>query len=100
MVKSFEVGRRRDAACRFTHSLRPRSTRPFYVRVRGTDGNRTQAGFHGAAVDPVGPMLDVVGNADPWGDLWFYANPDLRRPSLAPPFRADHDLTAPISRRS
>jgi len=48
---------------------------PFYVRVRGTDGKRTQAGYYGAAVDPSGPAIDVLGNADPWNDLWFYANP-------------------------
>jgi hypothetical protein len=40
---------------------------PFYVRLRGSDGNRlTGAG---------GPVQDVVGDADPWSDLWFYANP-------------------------
>lgn len=46
-----------------------------YVRVRGTDGNRSQPGYLGAAVDPAGPKLDVVGDADPWVDLWFYTNP-------------------------
>ena len=29
----------------------------------------------GAAVDPAGPKLDVIGDADPWSDLWFYTNP-------------------------
>ncbi|PZF81915.1 PHP domain-containing protein [Jiangella anatolica] len=48
---------------------------PFYVRLRGTDGNRSQPGFLGAAIDPEGPAIDVVGNADPWIDLWFYTNP-------------------------
>jgi hypothetical protein len=48
---------------------------PFYVRLRGTDGNRQQPGFLGAAIDPAGPQLDVVGDADPWEDLWFYTNP-------------------------
>ncbi|GAA0960831.1 PHP domain-containing protein [Virgisporangium aurantiacum] len=73
VVKSFEVtaGKKRVS---FTHRF-PRVDAPFYVRVRGTDGNRTAAGFNGAAVDPVGPAMDVVGSADPWGDLWFYANP-------------------------
>lgn len=46
-----------------------------YVRVRGTDGNRCQPGYLGATVDPAGPKLDVVGDADPWVDLWFYTNP-------------------------
>ncbi|NNJ60103.1 MAG: PHP domain-containing protein [Dactylosporangium sp.] len=48
---------------------------PFYVRLRGTDGNRGAPGCHGASVDPVGPAMDVVGGADPWTDLWFYTNP-------------------------
>ena len=47
----------------------------FYVRLRGSDGNRTAVGLRGAAVDPSGPALDVVGDADPWEDLWFYTNP-------------------------
>ncbi|MQY16154.1 hypothetical protein SRB5_63470 [Streptomyces sp. RB5] len=47
----------------------------FYVRLRGTDGNRQQPGYHGAATDPAGPAIDVVGDADPWRDLWFYTNP-------------------------
>ena len=47
----------------------------FYVRVRGTDGHRGQPGYLGAAIDPAGPQLDVVGDADPWVDLWFYTNP-------------------------
>ena len=48
---------------------------PFYVRARGTDANRSQPGYLGAAIDPEGPGLDVVGDADPWLDLWFYTNP-------------------------
>ncbi|NPD06089.1 PHP domain-containing protein [Nocardioides sp. zg-1308] len=48
---------------------------PFYVRLRGTDGNRSQPGFLGPQVDPAGPAIDVVGSADPWVDLWFYTNP-------------------------
>jgi len=47
----------------------------FYVRLRGSDGNRLAPGLGGAAVDPAGPQLDVVGDADPWKDLWFYSNP-------------------------
>ncbi|MXG90370.1 PHP domain-containing protein [Nocardioides flavescens] len=47
----------------------------FYVRLRGTDGKRSQPGYLGAAVDPAGPAIDVVGSADPWEDLWFYTNP-------------------------
>ena len=48
---------------------------PFYVRLRGSDGKRTAAGLNGADVDPAGPAMDVVGDADPWADLWFYTNP-------------------------
>jgi hypothetical protein len=73
VVKSFEVsaGQRRLS---LNYSL-GRLDKPFYLRLRGTDGNRTQPGLMGAAIDPYGPQLDVVGDADPWGDLWFYTNP-------------------------
>lgn len=52
-----------------------RVDRPFYVRFRGSDGNRTGAGYHGAAVDPAGPQRHGDGEGDPWSDTWFYANP-------------------------
>ena len=48
---------------------------PYYVRVRGTDGKRSAPGLLGASVDPMGPAVDVLGDADPWSDLWFYTNP-------------------------
>ncbi len=48
---------------------------PFYVRLRGSDGKRTQTGINGAGVDAHGPAVDVLGQADPWDDLWFYTNP-------------------------
>jgi hypothetical protein len=73
VVTSFEVGKSRGTA-RFTYPLGPVSG-PLYLRLRGTDGKRTAVGAHGAAVDPAGPAMDVVGNADPWQDLWFYTNP-------------------------
>ena len=73
VVASFEV-QPGTAKLRFTHAF-GRLDKPFYVRLRGTDGNRSQPGLMGAAVDPYGPALDVRGDADPWGDLWFYANP-------------------------
>ena len=53
----------------------------FYVRLRGSDGNRLAVGLHGASVDPSGPPIDVVGDADPWRDLWFYTNPMWVLPS-------------------
>ncbi|PZF88592.1 PHP domain-containing protein [Micromonospora deserti] len=73
VVKSFEVGRSTGRVS-FTYSF-GRVAEPFYVRLRGTDGNRSAPGLMGAAVDPAGPALDVAGAADPWQDLWFYANP-------------------------
>ena len=73
VVKSFEISAGRDRVS-LSYSL-GRLDQPFYLRVRGTDGNRVQPGPMGAAVDPYGPKLDVVGDADPWLDLWFYTNP-------------------------
>jgi len=52
-----------------------RVTDPCYLRLRGSDGKRTAVGINGAGVDPSGPAADVMGNADPWDDLWFYTNP-------------------------
>jgi hypothetical protein len=73
VVKSFEIT---QASGSVSLSLDlGRLDKPFYVRVRGTDGNRTQPGLMGASIDPYGPKLDVSGDADPWGDLWFYTNP-------------------------
>jgi hypothetical protein len=79
VVKSFEVAAGRSRLT-FTHALGA-VEEPFYVRVRGTDGKRGAAGFFGAGVDPGGPAMDVLGNADPWNDLWFYANPIFILPS-------------------
>ncbi|GAA0475547.1 histidinol-phosphatase [Paractinoplanes deccanensis] len=79
VVKSFEINAGAKKAS-LTFSL-GRLDKPFYVRVRGTDGNRTQPGLMGASVDPYGPKLDVSGDADPWGDLWFYTNPIFVLPS-------------------
>ena len=53
----------------------------FFVRLRGSDGNRLAVGPNGAAVDASGPAIDVVGDADPWRDLWFYTNPMWALPS-------------------
>ncbi|MFJ4733470.1 PHP domain-containing protein [Streptomyces sp. NPDC088770] len=73
VVKSFEVNKS-TGSVRLTYSL-GRVDKPVYVRLRGTDGNRSAVGLRGAAVDPAGPAMDVVGDADPWKDLWFYSNP-------------------------
>jgi hypothetical protein len=73
VVKSYEVSAGARSVS-VTYDL-GRLDKPFYLRLRGTDGNRTQPGLMGAAIDPYGPKLDVSGDADPWGDLWFYTNP-------------------------
>jgi hypothetical protein len=52
-----------------------RAVEGFYVRLRGSDGKRSQPGLNGSGVDPDGPAIDVIGDADPWQDLWFYTNP-------------------------
>ncbi|MEV6863726.1 CehA/McbA family metallohydrolase [Streptosporangium subroseum] len=73
VVKSFEVGKN-SGTVKFTYQLGS-VDRPVYVRLRGSDGNRSAAGLLGASVDPSGPQIDVFGDADPWKDLWFYSNP-------------------------
>ncbi|MFF4252055.1 PHP domain-containing protein [Streptomyces sp. NPDC001663] len=73
VVKSFEVNKS-TGSVRLTYSL-GRLDKPVYVRLRGTDGNRSAVGINGASVDPAGPAMDVLGDADPWKDLWFYSNP-------------------------
>ncbi|WP_344313080.1 PHP domain-containing protein [Fodinicola feengrottensis] len=73
VAKSFQIGKSTGQAT-FTYDL-GRLDQGFYLRLRGTDGNRTAPGYHGATVDPAGPAMDVVGAADPWNDLWFYTNP-------------------------
>lgn len=73
VVESFDTSGYTD---KFTITAKlGRLDEPFYVRFRGTDGNRSQVGIHGPSVDPVGPAADVIGDSDPWADLWFYANP-------------------------
>ncbi|GAA5084433.1 hypothetical protein HNP84_002022 [Thermocatellispora tengchongensis] len=79
VVKSFEVSQNTGRVS-FTHSFGSVSE-PFYLRIRGTDGKRSAPGLMGAQVDPAGPALDVAGAADPWEDLWFYANPIWVLPS-------------------
>ncbi|MFE6338057.1 PHP domain-containing protein [Streptomyces sp. NPDC057806] len=79
VVKSYEVDKA-SGTVRLTYQL-GRVDRPLYVRLRGSDGNRSAVGAMGAAVDPAGPAIDVVGDADPWVDLWFYSNPVWILPS-------------------
>jgi hypothetical protein len=79
VVKSYEVNKD-TGTVRLTYDL-GRIDRPVYLRTRGTDGNRSAVGALGAKVDPAGPAIDVVGDADPWRDLWFYSNPVWILPS-------------------
>jgi hypothetical protein len=73
VVKSFEVNKSTGSVS-FTFDAGA-IDKPLYFRVRGTDGKRGAPGLLGAGVDPMGPAIDVVGDADPWQDLWFYGNP-------------------------
>ncbi|MFE2538155.1 PHP domain-containing protein [Streptomyces sp. NPDC059371] len=79
VAKSYEVNKS-SGTVRLTYDLGT-VDRPVYVRLRGTDGNRSAVGLRGASVDPVGPAVDVLGDADPWKDLWFYSNPVWVLPS-------------------
>ncbi len=63
VTRTFEVSPRRT---RFTHVFSG-VEQPFYLRLRGSDGNRLDAAGN--------PRQDVPGDAEPFGDLWFYANP-------------------------
>ncbi len=73
VFKSYDVSGRRGT---FTLTYTQRDVQqPFYFRLRGSDGNRLGVGYLGRRVDPSGPVMDVVGDADPWTDLWFYTNP-------------------------
>ncbi len=69
----------------------------FYVRLRGSDGKRLGVGLGGASVDPANPVQDVVGDADPWQDLWFYTNPmpPRRAPPRTPPAPAGRAVHFP-----
>jgi hypothetical protein len=79
VVKSFDVGKS-TGSVRLVYSLGA-VDKPVYLRLRGTDGNRSAPGLQGAAIDPNGPAIDVVGDANPWKDLWFYSNPIWVLPS-------------------
>ncbi|AKZ58903.1 hypothetical protein SAM23877_5858 [Streptomyces ambofaciens ATCC 23877] len=79
VVRSYEVNKD-SGTVRLTYDL-GRVDHPVYLRTRGTDGNRSAVGALGAKVDPAGPAIDVVGDSDPWRDLWFYSNPVWVLPS-------------------
>ncbi|MDN5571577.1 MAG: PHP domain-containing protein [Propionibacteriaceae bacterium] len=73
VVRTWDVTGRTDRI-ELTYDLGRVEDTGFYVRLRGSDGKRTQVGYHGESQDASGPALDVVGDADPWQDLWFYTN--------------------------
>lgn len=79
VVRSYDVSGQTQSIV-LTYDL-GRLDEGFYVRLRGSDGNRLAVGPNGASVDPAGPAIDVVGDADPWRDLWFYTNPMWALPS-------------------
>jgi len=65
VVQTFEVtGGRKRAKFDYTFKNVQQS---FYLRVRGSDGRQVDANGN--------PPIDIVGDANPWEDLWFYANP-------------------------
>jgi len=66
VVETFEVSRRDRRTATFRHTFRD-VQQSFYVRLRGSDGKQLDADGN--------PLIDVVGDANPWEDLWFYANP-------------------------
>ena len=71
VIRSWELSRRQIQAgeAEFTHRF-TEIDGPCYLRIRGTDGNNADSGRTGLE-----PRQDVIGNDDPWKDLWFYANP-------------------------
>jgi PHP domain len=67
VVQSFETRHGFVPVAVFQHTFR-NVRDPFYLRLRGTDGN-----FH--ATGSLEPRMDPAGGVDPWSDLWTYSNP-------------------------
>jgi len=65
VVQSFDIAPGQDEIV-LHHKFRD-VRQPFFVRLRGTDGNFSAPGSIEPRLDPV-PI-------DPWTDLWFYSNP-------------------------
>jgi len=70
VVKSLDVDQTSGTVV-INHEL-GKTDGPYYVRLRGHDGN-----FVATATgnDPTPPRIDPLGDANPWADLWFYSNP-------------------------
>ena len=67
VVRSFEPRWAPGRQVTFQHTFR-NVREPFYVRVRGTDGKEH-------VDDGIEPTPDVIGQSNPFEDLWLYANP-------------------------
>ena len=82
VVQSFAVNRNLPGnVYSLRYSIPTDGKTPFYVRLRGSDGKRLGPGLRGASIDPAGPVVDALGNADPWKDLWLYTNPIFAVPT-------------------
>ena len=82
VVKSFQVPRNLPGnVYSLRYAIPTDGKTPFYVRLRGSDGKRLGPGLGGASIDPAGPVVDALGNADPWKDLWLYTNPIFAVPT-------------------
>lgn len=66
VVKTFEVSEKTGQAI-FTYTYKNVGD-AFYLRYRGSDGKKL-------AKNGVDPAMDIVGDSNPWNDLWFYTNP-------------------------
>lgn len=64
--KTFEVSQTSGQVV-FTYTYKNVGS-SFYLRYRGSDGKVL-------AANGVDPAMDVMGNSNPWNDLWFYSNP-------------------------
>ncbi|PPK97684.1 histidinol phosphatase-like PHP family hydrolase [Kineococcus xinjiangensis] len=66
VVETFEVPARARGRQRFEFVLRGVAD-PLYLRFRASDGRHCRDDGH--------PLVDVIGDSDPWDDLWCYTNP-------------------------
>ncbi|MEV0453881.1 histidinol-phosphatase [Catellatospora methionotrophica] len=65
VVTSWEIGRSAQPV-RLRHVFSD-VEQPFYLRLRGTDGQVSAPGSDE-------PRQDPIGEVDPWSDLWFYTS--------------------------
>ncbi|WP_191254209.1 PHP domain-containing protein [Amycolatopsis oliviviridis] len=67
VVRSFEPRWAPGRRVAFRHTFR-NVREPFFVRTRGTDGRKHVPGG-------IEPSADVIGQSNPFEDLWLYGNP-------------------------